>query len=133
VGIAVLVVMVVIVVTQVVEIVPELRVRVVAVVAVVPTFIVIAFLPVAAAGVWEFLVKVLVVLADVYINVKIVAEEEDQEAVRDIRCAQEDTRYAGEILHAGPAAVAHIKVPPEVEDLEEDQVQVTTGPAAVVV
>jgi hypothetical protein len=80
---------------------------------------------VEVAGVWEFLVKVLVVLADVYINVKTLAEEEDQEAVRDIRGAREDMYNAGKILHAGPAAVAHINVPLEVEDLEEDQVQHT--------
>ena len=131
-GIAVLVVMVGLVVTEV-EIVPELRVRVVAVVAVVPTLLVLAPHMVVVVVAWEFLGKVPVVLADVYINVKIVAEEEDQEAVRDIRGPRPDTRNAGEILHAGPAAVAHINVAPAVEDLEEDQVPHTIMPAAVVV
>ena len=75
--------------------------------------------------VWEFLVKVLVVLADVYINVKIVVEEEVQVEVRDIQGVQEDTLLVGKILHAGMASVVHTNVPPQVEDLEVVAVQHT--------
>jgi hypothetical protein len=88
---------------------------------------------VEVAVVWEFLVKVLVVLADVYINVKIVVEEEDQVEVRDIQGVQEDTRLVGKILHAGMASVVHTNVPPQVEDLEVVAVQHTMLAVAAVV